>query len=121
MEYKRQKYLECLVKQNFIDNRPHKSFSPVYRHDIITERDTFFSVRKEVGYGILRKVKFWGILLPDNLGLIDINNINKLCPNCIDGIYTNVWTIDGETWNNLYILSPNFQYPPPFRDYIDKT
>lgn len=117
--------LNTRVKNNFIDCREMRRKKPVDSHDIRTEKDSALSLMREVRQKTVRSVKYWGIILPEEVEIIDTSRMKNHCSNCINGVYTNVWVYDdelgekGKPWENLYILSPNYAYPFPFNKMVD--
>jgi len=117
--------IQTILKNNFIDCRGLRKFVPSNPHDIRTEKDSAISLMREVRQKTIRSVRYWGVILPEETSIIDINKMKNFCSNCINGVYTNVWVYadeigeKGKPLENLFILSPNYEYPAPFGGMID--
>lgn len=125
-KWRKNKFNEQLQRINDFmkDMRNKRQYPPTDGHDILVERDACFSIRSSIVNKQLALVKYWGIILPEDVGFINLEKYLTHCPTCVDGVYTNIWTQDSELygtnyWGNLFILSPNYRYPSPFCNLID--
>lgn len=112
----------------FKDQRSLRKFPPAIGADLLLERDSALALiheQRSQKHKQRLPIKYWGIIAPGDIKLLEMEMYLRHCSNCINGVYTNVWTNDqekfknGKNWVNFYILSPDYQYPKPFSYIID--
>lgn len=115
-----------LINRYFRDRRDQREYKPEKMEDIILERDSALALIRELLSSREKDIKptrYYGIIHPNELWGLDLSQYEKHNPNCINAVYTNLWTANRQpaqkTWYNLYILSPNYQYFPPYNRIVD--
>jgi len=115
------------IPRHFKDMRNYRTVFPTNIEDKIIERDIALALLSEIKSDGRKAIPtaYWGIILPEDIHLIDLSKHRTHCPNCVNAVYTNLWTYSEEAfnfvkkWQNIFILSPNITYPQPFNDFLD--
>jgi len=98
------------IEANFLDRRSMRRIPLQDPSDIRVDRDSFFSIRDEIGEKRARDaVEYFGVVVSEDD--LPRTAIVRTCPNCTNGVYTNLWYEGKDNWKKLAILSPNYQYP----------
>jgi len=89
---------ENSIPRYFNDRRSFRSNTPNKREDQIIERDIALSLISEIITDGRRAIPtiYWGIIMPEDLELVNFSKYRTHCPNCINGVYTNLWTFSEE-------------------------